>query len=263
MAKRKNPPQTKADIAARFNKRIDTLVTSGVDPALLPDKIDDVSIFTHRELRKLASAAAKKNSEGFYTSGKVSLPKIRKTYQNAMLDIINERRAKRKKAAGNIETTAAGKKTGLKRAEMGDIRANQLKPLKKDRPFRSQRDEDYFLKSLPKMLENERDKIFIENIIVALKKTFGDKANNLIAVILKTDPKKVIRAYYQEELFDIQTIYLESEEYEEEYINVLKRALFDQGAERARYTEKQKTAVDELVKRSLDKEKLELIDRMF
>lgn len=263
MAKRKNPPQNKAAIAARFNKRIDALVASGVDPSLLPDKITDVSLFTHRELRQVASAAAKKNSEGFYTSGKVQLPKIRQSYQQAMLNIINERRAKRKKAAGKEAVKVAGKDTGLKRAEMGDIRAKTYEPLKTDRTFRSQRDEDYFIKKLPQMLESESDKLFVDNLIVSLKKTFGDKANNLIAMLLKADPQKVLRAYYHEELFDIQTVYEIDEDKEDSYIEILRQALFDVGAERARSTAKTRAYSDNLLTNSIASEQLALLDKMF
>lgn len=263
MAKRKNPPQNKAAIAARFNKRIDELVASGVDPSLLPDKITDVSVFTHRELRQVASAAAKKNSEGFYTYGKVQLPQIRKSYQRAMLNIVNERRAKRKKAAGIQDVTVAGEKTGLKRAEMGDIRANQLKPLKVDRTFRSQRDEDYFIKKLPDMITTESDKRFVDNLIISLKKTFGDKANNVIAMLLKADPKQVIKAYYREELFDIQTIYEIDEDKEDNYLEVIKQTLLDVGADNAYYTKARKAYVDELMASSIASEQLALLDKMF
>lgn len=263
MAKRKNPPQNKAAIAARFNKRIDELVTSGVDPALLPDKITDVSVFTHRELRQVASAAAKRNSEGFYASGKVQLPKIRQSYQKAMLNIINERRAKRKKAAGMEKVKVAGAETGLRRAEMGDIRVKTFEPLKTSRTFRSQRDEDYFIKSLPKMITAESDKRFVDNLIVSLKKTFGDKANRLSAMLLKADPQKVLRAYYHEELFDIQTVYEIDEDKEDNYIEILKQALIDVGVEDAYYTKARKAYVDELVNTSVAEEQEDVLAHMF
>lgn len=263
MAKRKNPPQNKAAIAARFNKRIDELVTSGVDPSLLPDKITDVSVFTHRELRQVASAAAKKNSQGFYESGKVKLPKIRQTYQKAMLNIINERRAKRKKAAGMEKVKVAGAETGLRRAEMGDIRVKTFEPLKTNRTFRSQRDEDYFLKSLPKMITAESDKRFVDNLIVSLKKTFGDKANRLCAMLLKADPQKVLRAYYHEELFDIQTVYEIDDDKEDNYIEILKQALLDVGVEDAYYTKARKAYVDEIVSASVAEEQEDVLSHMF
>jgi len=263
MAKRKNPPQNKAAIAARFNKRIDELVASGVDPSLLPDKINDVSVFTHRELRQVASAAAKKNSEGFYKSGKVQLPKIRQSYQKAMLNIINERRAKRKKAAGMEKVKVAGAETGLRRAEMGDIRVKTFEPLKTDRTFRSQRDEDYFIKSLPKMITAESDKRFVDNLIVSLKKTFGDKANRLCAMLLKADPQKVLKAYYHEELFDIQTVYEIDNDKEDNYIEILKQALIDVGVEDAYYTKARKAYIDEIVSASVAEEQEDVLAHMF
>lgn len=261
MAKHKNPPQTKADIAAKFNKRISELIASGVDPALLPERIESTDLYTHRELRQLASAAGKKNSEGTYSAHGAELPKIRQTYKKAMLNIINERRKKKKKIIESVKTKVAGKETGMKRGEMGDIRSRMYEPLKEDRTFRTQRDEDYFIKSLPKMVENEHDKRFVDNIIVALKKNFGEKANNIIAIILKMNPSQVIKAYAMEELFDIDAWYEVSGDDTDEVLEILKNALYAAGGERSRSTTKTREYADTLLNESLIKEQAELAKR--
>lgn len=260
--KHKNPPQTKADIANRFNKRIDALIASGVDPELLPEKIDDANVYTHRELRQLASAAAKKNSEGTYSAHGVELPAIRKSYERAMINIINDRRKAKKKIIEKTKTTVAGKSTGMKRGEMGDIRSRAYEPLKTERTFRSKRDEDYFIKKLPSMVENERDKIFVNNVIVAIKKNYGAKADNIIAVILKMRPSQVLKAYYTEELFDLPAFYETSEADTDDLIEILKKALFDAGGERARSTAKTRGYAEELLRKNLESEQAELAERM-
>lgn len=261
MAKHKNPPQTKADIAAKFNKRISELIASGVDPALLPERIESTDLYTHRELRQLASAAAKKNSEGTYSAHGAELPKIRQTYKKAMLNIINDRRKKKKKIIEGVKTKVAGKDTGMKRGEMGDIRSRMYEPLKEDRTFRSQRDEDYYIKSLPKMVENEHDKRFVDNIIIALKKNFGEKANNVIAIILKMNPSQVIKAYAMEELFDIDAWYEVQGDDTDEVLEILKNALYAAGGERSRSTAKTREYADTLLNESLIKEQAELARR--
>ena len=112
------------------------------------------------------------------------------------------------------------------------------------------------------MLENERDKTFINNIIVALKKNYGDKANNIIAMILKMRPSQVLKAYFIEELFDITSFYETSEADTDEMIEILKKALFDAGGEKARSTAKTRAYADDLLQKSLESEQAELAERM-
>lgn len=208
--KRKNPPQSKADLAAKFNKRVESFIMSGLDPETLPNKITDYDAFTHRELRKLVSSATLKKSSGVYQHGQYLMTEFRRSYEDAMIEIINDRRATRKKIIEKLPAYAGGQPAdaGIV-GRMGSIRDNYFRPLKKgsERKFATVLDETYFMRKLPEMLQAEAEGTLRDNMVYVLKKTYGDKANHLIAQLLKASPDQILKAWYSEELFDIVSIY--------------------------------------------------------
>lgn len=250
---RTRPAQTKASLAGKFNARIEQLIKEGFEADELPARIENPDSYKSSELKKLVSAASKKKSSGVYQQGERLVSEFRRSYTETMVDIINERREKIRKSVESIVPTVGGEPADVERGKMGDLRTKQLRNLKKDRTFRSKKDEDYYIRSLPKMLDAERAEVYRDNIIVALNKNFGQKANNIIAMILKMNPSDVVKAYYVEELFDITTMY-EQDENDTGYIDILKEALYRVGAERARSTEKTRQYTKEAVEKSEQRE---------
>lgn len=261
--KRKNPPQSKAALAAKFNARVEAYVKEGYDRAILPDVITDPELFTHRELRQLVSAATVKKSSGVYQQGQYLLPEFRRSYAEAMVDIINDRRKKRSEMVRKIKPTVGGKPADVEeRGRMGDIRERGLRPLKKDRSFRSKLDEDFYIHNLGRMLEAERDTLYRDNIIVALKTNFGAKADKLIALLLKASPEDAVKAYYTEELFDITTVYEQSSN-DDEYLQILYNTLSEiSGIQRANVTKKTKAYADQIFIRAQNKENLAVMKKL-
>ena len=261
--RRQNPDQSKEALVTKFNDRIDQLVKEGFRASDLPDKILFSDEFTHRQLRQLVSAATPKKSSGVYQSGQSLYSEFRKSYADAMVSIINEQREKRRKIAQKTAAYVEGKKTGLTRGEMGDIRSRQFKPLKTDRTFKSARDESYYIHNLANMFRAQRDTTFVENMILALRKNFqAGQADDVIAAILKMNPSQVLKAYFSEELFDIQTVYEQSQG-DEEYIGILMKALRRAGGKPQAATEESRARANDLYQRSVEAEKVTLVSRMY
>lgn len=261
--KRKNPPQSKAALAAKFNARVEWFVKEGYDRAILPDIIEDPELFTHRELRQLVSAATAKKSSGVYQQGQYLLPEFRRSYAEAMVDIINDRRQKRSEMIKKIKPTVAGKPADVEeRGRMGDIRARGLRPLKHERKFRSKTDEDFYIHNLGRMLDSERSTLYRDNMIVALRTRFGNKADKLIALLLKAKPDDAVKAYYTEELFDITTAY-EQNENDTGYLQILYDTLSEiSGIERANVTKKVRTYADQLQIRYQNRESVDIMKKL-
>ena len=264
---RKQPSQTKEALAAKVNRRIDELIAEGYKPEWLPNKLNTeiTAELTHRELRALASAASKKKSSGVYLHNKEKeqgylLPEFRRSYEEAMVEIINARRARRKKDIENavvkergiVQTDKEGQP--LRRAEMGDVRSRTWDPIEiGDRTFR---DETYFIRNLNELLMLERDSLYRDNIVIALRRQFGNRANDIIAALYNADPRDVLRAYYSEEYFSIENVYT-ADRGDKEYLDILRNALRDAGinvdVKASKETKEWSTG---LVKRSDEKEKL-------
>lgn len=261
--KRKNPPQSKAALAAKFNARVEWFVKEGYDRAILPDIIEDPELYTHRELRQLVSAATVKKSSGVYQQGQYLLPEFRKSYAEAMVDIINDRREKRSEMIKKIKPTVGGEPADVEeRGRMGDIRAKGLRPLKKERKFRSKADEDFYIHNLGRMLDSERSTLYRDNMIVALRTRFGNKADKMIALLLKAKPDDAVKAYYTEELFDITTAYEQSEN-DTGYLQILYDTLSQiSGIERANVTKKVRTYADQLQIRYQNRESVDIMKRL-
>lgn len=261
--KRKNPPQSKAALAAKFNARIEWYVKEGYDRAILPDIIEDPELYTHRELRQLVSSATAKKSSGVYQQGQYLLPEFRRSYAKAMVDIINDRRKKRSEMIAKIKPTVGGKPADVEeRGRMGDIRARSLRPLKQDRKFRSKLDEDYYIHNLGRMLEAERSTLYRDNMIVALRTNFGHAADKLIALLLKASPEDAVKAYYTEEMFDITTVYEQSSN-DEGYLQILYDTLSQiSGIKRANVTQKVKAYADNLQIRYANKESVDIMKKL-
>ena len=261
--KRKNPPQSKAALAAKFNARIEWYVKEGYDRAILPDTIEDPELYTHRELRQLVSSATAKKSSGVYQQGQYLLPEFRRSYAKAMVDIINDRRKKRSEMIAKIKPTVGGKPADVEeRGRMGDIRARGLKPLKQDRTFRNKLDEDFYIHNLGRMLEAERDTLYRDNMIVALRTNFGNKADKLIALLLKAKPDDAVKAYYTEELFDITTVYEQSGN-DDNYLEILYDTLSTiSGIKRANVTKNVRNYADQLQIRYQNREAVDIMKRL-
>lgn len=261
--KRKNPPQSKAALAAKFNARVEQYVKEGYDRAVLPDTIEDPELYTHRELRQLVSSATKKKASGVYQQGQYLLPEFRKSYAKAMVDIINDRRKKRSEMIAKIKPTVGGKPADVEeRGRMGDIRARGLRPLKQDRKFRSKLDEDFYIHNLGRMLEAERSTLYRDNMIVALRTNFGNKADKLIALLLKANAEDAVKAYYTEELFDVTTVYEQSGN-DENYLDILYDTLSNiSGIKRANVTKSVRNYVDQLQIRYQNRESVDIMKRL-
>lgn len=266
-AKRK--PQTKADLANKFNKRIDQLageLWTGeklLPPKITPELVDELS---HRELRKLISSATVKKSSGVYQEGQQLLPEFRKSYQAAMLDIINDRRAKRKKVVekanvrikGKVQKDEEGK--AIKRVQMGDIRAHNFDPIRFKDKFASKNEETYFIKNLPDTLLSERDTLFRDNIVVSLRQQFGDEANDLIEMLYNASTDAVLKAYYAEEYFSIENVY-NADRGDREFIEILKNELKRQGVkEPSEITNESRDWSNALLKKSIERERSDFIN---
>lgn len=263
--KRKNPDQSKKALAAKFNARVNEFIKQGLDPDILPEMIRNPEAFTHRELRQLVSAATKKKSSGVYQQGQALMPEFRKSYASAMVDIINARRAKRSKLIEKLPYYSEGKLADVGTiGRIGSLKKQGLKPLKKERIFKNRAEESYYIHNLQRMLDAEHPLLYRDNLIVALRKNFGDKADKLISYILRVNPDDVIKAHYSEDLFDITTLYEQSTN-DDEYLGILEDTLKRISKAKptsSSLTEEQQTYVDELFKRQLNAEREELAKRM-
>lgn len=263
--KRKNPDQSKAALAAKFNKRVQDYMKQGLDPDVLPAMIQNPEAFTHRELRKLVSAATIKKSSGVYQQGQYLMPEFRKSYASAMVDIINERRAKRLKVISKLPYYSEGKLADVGTVgRIGNLRKQGLKQLKKDRTFKSRAEEDYYIHNLQKMLDAEHPLLYRDNFIVMLRKNFGNNADKLISYVLRINPDDVIKAHYSEDMFDITTAY-EQNSNDQEYLKLLEDTLKRISGVKPTgedLTEEQQTYIDELFKKQLNAEREELAQRM-
>ena len=263
--KRKNPDQSKRALAAKFNARVQSFIKQGLDPEALPDLIQNPEAFTHRELRKLVSAATIKKSSGVYQLGQYLLPEFRKSYASAMVDIINERRAKRLKVISKLPYYSEGKLADVGTVgRIGNLRKQGLKQLKKDRTFKNWAEESYYIHNLQKMLDAEHPLLYRDNLIVMLRKNFGSNADKLISYVLRINPDDVIKAHYSENLFDIQTAYDQNSN-DTEYLKLLEDTLKRISGVKPSgedLTEEQQTYIDELFKKQLNAEREELAQRM-
>ena len=263
--KRKNPDQSKAALASKFNKRVQEYMKQGLDPDVLPAMIQNPEAFTHRELRKLVSAATLKKSSGVYQQGQYLMPEFRKSYASAMVDIINERRAKRLKVISKLPYYSEGKLADVGTVgRIGNLRKQGLKQLKKDRTFKSRAEVDYYIHNLQKMLDAEHPLLYRDNLIVMLRKNFGSNADKLISYVLRINPDDVIKAHYSEDMFDITTAY-EQNSNDQEYLKLLEDTLKRISGVKPSgedLTEEQQTYIDELFKKQLNAEREELAQRM-
>ena len=263
--KRKNPDQSKGALAAKFNARVQSFIKQGLDPEALPDLITNPEAFTHRELRKLVSAATIKKSSGVYQLGQYLLPEFRKSYAAAMVDIINARREKRSKVIAKLPYYSEGKLADVGTVgRIGNLRKQGLKPLKKDRTFKNWSEESYYIHNMQRMLDAEHPLLYRDNLIVALRKNFGANADKLISYVLKISPDDVIKAHYSEDLFDITLMY-DIDANDDGYLKILENTLKRISKVKPTgedLTGDQQTYIDELFKKQLNMEREELAKRM-
>ena len=112
------------------------------------------------------------------------------------------------------------------------------------------------------MLEAERDTLYRDNMIVALRTNFGNKADKLIALLLKAKPDDAVKAYYTEELFDITTVYEQSGN-DDNYLEILYDTLSTiSGIKRANVTKNVRNYADQLQIRYQNREAVDIMKRL-
>ena len=216
---------SKAAIAKKFNAAVDQLQKQGWKAEQLPPKMtpEVLKEYKAKELQHIAKAMETKGKQK--TKYGTVQPKATSDYEHRFTDVINARREKIRERISNIPTTVKNEETGMVRGQMGDVRADEFQPLKRERSFKSQAEEAHYLQNLAKAGTNYKMEVYKSNLIQTLYTEFGDEAMEIIAMIEKASAEKVMDAYYKEELFSIGYIYEESEK--PGLISVLKQALLD------------------------------------
>ena len=261
--------QSKTALAAIFNKRIDQLRAEGADERYLPEKITDPSAFTHRELRRIRSAASKANSTGVRAVHGGLIPEITGSYYEALNDIVNKRRGRWRKIAQESAVSENGilREDGLKRGQMGDTRSDLFKPIKKYTPeqFRSAEGYTDAIKTMRRMAENARGEQFTDNIIQALYHAYGSskdpnvvrKMNVAISTIKRASVDRVLKAYFREERFTFLDVY--ESDAKEGVLDSILTALEATGAKIRRAWKKDLDYAADLLAQKAEREKKEFI----
>lgn len=263
-AKRKNPDQSKSALAAKFNKRIQALISEGFNAETLPEMITNPEAFTHRELRQLVSAATEKKSAGVYQFGGEMLSEIRHSYTEAITNIINVRREKARAKVAKANVTVAGEKFGMKRAEMMDARSQLYQPIQTTHKFAYAKQETDYIKRLTRKAETNYDKMFVQNLLSAVIKRFGNHPDlpTLTATIIKNSVSKVMKAYASEELFDITPIYMSTGN-DDEYLQILIKALKQAGCTIYEGTPETNNKVNDILQNKAASENVALTNRIY
>lgn len=154
-----------------------------------------------------------RGSEKAVTVGKgVKISKWQKQEVGIKVATINRERTKRRKEIEKIEVTSQGKKTGMKRGEMGSERSNGLKPKKLNwDSFRNKREISIYKESVDKLVSTEYRVItnenFKENYIQSLKTIFGADAKDVISVVDAMPADELVDKMFQEQEITVEFQY--------------------------------------------------------
>lgn len=125
---------------------------------------------------------------------------------------INRDKTRERKKLEQLEVTSQGKKTGLKRGEMGSERMTSLEPKKFDfDKIKKGKEWDKFVESVEKQVRDsyadDKYDLWKENYIKGIENVFGNNASDIISAIRSIDSSIVINKFYSEQEASIDFIY--------------------------------------------------------
>lgn len=209
-----------------FNAKIERLKKKNPDADFLPDKISMKELKSNIKTRKDFNKEIKsfqrfsqRGAENVVTSSRGAKATAWELNEfSRKQKAVNRERKKELDTINEKEMKSRGKKIGVKRAEMGTIRENSLKPSKKKFKNKSAKEWEKAKKTINKLLdddqrENQKEK-YRENYIKALE-TAG-MSDILIEKVKSVSLDKFLETTYLDTEGNIDFVYSEAERKQKE-----------------------------------------------
>lgn len=205
----RNVSGRKKTLAKQYESKRQSLLEAGVPERDIPHALPaSVKKFREQDLKTMVGALTLENvttkqqvtPTESVSQAIITVAEAERQSVKAYADAESKRRL-------STETTVHGKKTGLTRGEMGDLRQMSHAPTGEFRGDRGYANWEKHLESIEKYLGRDDAELYKESYINALLTEFGERAYDLIYAIEKTNADTFLNWYYQEEDVDVNYFY--------------------------------------------------------